>query len=163
MSTAGRFAPMTAELLARKGEARPFNLLSSDNTTIVRRDVVRHIEPSAQAPCFGVAAAAAKTTSVMGLNQKESSAANGASMSAPAAPADPSRFSSSRTLAGKRHSVALLVSDSEFERLGIIAVKTRVNKQQLLRLAIDHYLEKLAKEFRSDCRCISNDGACCSS
>ena len=163
MSTAGRFAPMTAELLARKGEARPFNLLSRDNATVSRRDVVREIEPSAPGPRFGSVAPAAAEKASVSPPPKESPTANDAAIpaSGPDTILDAGSFSTSRPPKGRRHSVALLVTDGEFEKLGIVAVKKRVNKQQLLRLALDHYLEKLTAEYSADCHCIANNGACC--
>ena len=142
MNVSNRFAPITAELLARKGEAKPFDLAGTDRTTIDRRDVVHTLNVSAPAsyPTInGVSNALSPQREPLGANA----------------------FSAHKPPAGRRHSVSLVVSDHEFERLGIIAVKRRVNKQQLLRLAIDHYLEKLADEYRTDCQCISASGQCC--
>lgn len=66
----------------------------------------------------------------------------------------------SPTTQRKRHAISLSVTDGEFEKLGLVAVKKRMNRQQLLRLAVDHYLRELDQEYRSECRCISAD-ACC--
>jgi hypothetical protein len=159
MSAASRFTPMTAELLARKGEARPFNLLSTGEASIVRRDVVQEFDASAHAfPLRKAADAKGSST-----HPEKPSEINGAPTPAPHA--NPlfgaGNFSAGKLSAGRRHSVSVHVTDGEFERLALIAVKKRVNRQQLLRLAIDHYLEKLAHEYRADCRCISASGSCC--
>jgi hypothetical protein len=172
MSATARFAPMTAELLARKGEARLFNLHATDETSIVRRDVVREFDASTfPFPLKNAAAANGSSTrpeKPSGTNGVSSGttdwpAANGAAMPAavPDALFDAGGFSTGRPAPGRRHSISLHVTDNEFERLALIAVKRRVNKQQLFRLAIDHYLEKLAQEYRSDCHCISASGSCC--
>jgi len=170
MSAASRFAPMTADLLARKGEARPFNLLSTDKGAIDRRDVVREFDASMLALPLKSAVEASPSTrpekpsamNGVSIGPNESPRANGAARPAsePGALLD-AGFSAGKLPAARRHSISLSVTDNEFERLGLIAVKKRVNKQQLLRLAIDHYLDKLAAEYRSACQCISA-GPCCS-
>lgn len=129
MSASGRFAAMTGQLLARKGEARPAD--SPISGAMDRRDVVLTFDSTKLGP---------RVHEVSGLNH----------------------FSAPSPTQRKRHSISLSVTDGEFEKLGLVAVKKRVNRQQLLRLAVDHYLRELDKEYRSACRCISAD-ACCGS
>lgn len=165
MSAAGRFAPITAELLARKGEARPLNLLSPNATAIDRRDVVRELDastlPSRTQVPFEVHARGTAAPHHP-ADVFEANASHVATAPRPAEVFEAGNFFGEKPSPGRRHSISLAVSENEFERLGLVAVKKRVNKQQLLRLAIDHYLEKLAAEYRSDCRCISaTGGACC--
>jgi hypothetical protein len=130
MSASGRFAAMTGQLLARKGEARPVDSPTS-GLAIERREVVRNLDSTT----FGWRA------------HKVS---------------EHSRFSAASPSQRKRHAISLSVTDGEFEKLGLVAVKKRMNRQQLLRLAVDHYLRELDQEYRSECRCISAD-ACCGS
>ena len=127
MSAPGRFAPITAQLLARKGEAVPLpNLLSGMTSLVGRPSVVdAPVHDSADVPEIG-------------------------------------RMSGPSPTPRRRHSIALSVTDEEFEKLGLAAVKKRINKQQLLRLAIDHYLGRLGHEYRAECRCISSHTSCSS-
>ena len=125
---ARHFAPMTAELLARKGEARPVGA-----SPLVEYAVRR--EPRPVAP----PASPARTERPV----------NGGAFLADVAPS------------AHAHRISLTLTKSEFERLGIAAVKKGVNRQRLFRMAIDHYLEKLGNDYRANCQCMSADGDCC--
>jgi hypothetical protein len=140
MSAAVRFAPMTSALLARKGEARPADAPISDTFAFDRRDVVLESSPKQMTK---------QTISAPVMTEMDSSERP-----------DTTRFANDKTVARRRHSISLSLSDSEFEKLGLTAVKKRVNRQQLLRLAIDCYLEQLAQEYRSECQCISTCAPC---
>jgi hypothetical protein len=106
MSSSGKFASITAGLLARKGEAQPWPALTADEPP-----------PVAWRP-------------------------------APVAP--PPLISES-----KDKSCALRMSPHDYERLGILAVKTGVTRPQLLKQALSEFLAARAEEY--GCACL---GAC---
>lgn len=129
----GQFAKITPDLLARKGEARP-----SDALALVKSFATRH-EPER---LFNATTTPSKSECLT----------------------ETSGFSADFTppTARQSHHVSLKLTQSEFEKLGIVAVKRGINKQRLLRLALDFYLEKLRKDYRSDCQCVSaKTDRCC--
>ena len=133
MSTSVQFAKITADLLARKGEARPLDALALAKSFAPRHEPERLFK--------------ATTTPSKSECLTETSA-----FSADFTP----------TTARQSHRVSLKLTQSEFEKLGIVAVKRGINKPRLLRLALDFYLEKLRKDYRSDCQCVStNADRCC--
>ena len=140
MSATGRFAPMTSALLARKGEASPADASAMDAFLLDRRDVILE-RPSVPLPKEVVRPRALREFPSHELPEMP-------------------RFANDKPLVRRRHSISLSLSDSEFEKLGLVAVKKRINRQQLLRLAIDHYLEGLACAYGAECRCISACGSC---
>ena len=133
MGTSAQFAKITADLLARKGEARP-----SDALTLVTSSTTSH-EPDRLFNATPTPSNSECSTETI-------------------------RFSADFTSPTARLSyrVSLKLTKSEFEKLGIVAVKRGINKQRILRLALDLYLEKLRKDYRSDCQCVSaNTDRCC--
>jgi len=59
----------------------------------------------------------------------------------------------------KSHRMMVTLSASEFEKLGIAAVKKGVTRHQMVRTALDLYLEQLRREFGA-CTCMTVDGTC---
>ena len=59
----------------------------------------------------------------------------------------------------KSHRMMVTLSASEFEKLGIAAVKKGVTRHQMVRTALDLYLEQLRQEFGT-CTCMTLDGTC---
>jgi hypothetical protein len=59
----------------------------------------------------------------------------------------------------KSHRMMVTLSASEFEKLGIAAVKKGVTRHQMVRTALDLYLEQLRQEFGT-CSCMTLDGTC---
>jgi hypothetical protein len=59
----------------------------------------------------------------------------------------------------KMHRMMVTLSASEFEKLGIAAVKKGVTRHQMVRTALDLYLEQLRREFGT-CTCMTVDGTC---
>lgn len=59
----------------------------------------------------------------------------------------------------KTHRMMVTLSASEFEKLGIAAVKKGVTRHQMVRTALDLYLEQLRREFGT-CTCMTLDGTC---
>ena len=124
---------MTAGLLARKGEARP-----SDALALVKPLGTRH-----------------ETEHLFNATTTQSKSACLTETRTFSADFKP-------PTARQSHRVSLILTQSEFEKLGIVAVKQSINRQQFLRLALDSYLEKLREDYRSDCHCVSaNTDRCC--
>lgn len=46
------------------------------------------------------------------------------------------------------------LSECEYQRLGIVAVKKDVTRQQILRLAVEEYLAATGYEYGRDCGCL---------
>jgi hypothetical protein len=108
MSSA-KFASITASLLARKGEARPW------------------------APQEAMAAPLAWRSDIR---------------TAPAAPPPPV----------KDRSCSVRMSAHDFERLGILAVKSNVTRQQLLKDALNQFLTAKAQDYACACLGACNSG-----
>ena len=70
---------------------------------------------------------------------------NGDSVFEPIEPASPK----------KPRRLMIVLSDEEYETLGILAVKKGFSRHQILRKALDGYLEWLVDEYGTKCRCIS--------
>lgn len=60
---------------------------------------------------------------------------------------------------GKPHKMTVLLTASEFEKLGIAAVKKGITRHQIVRTALDLHLERLQQEY-SGCACMTADGPC---
>jgi hypothetical protein len=110
----GKFASITAGLLARKGEARPWPALTAEEPP-----------PAPLAWC-----------------------------PAPAAPPP-------LPPEGKEKSCALRMSPYDYERLGILAVKAGVARQQLLKQALAEFLAARALQY--GCACLGACNSNCSS
>lgn len=123
MSSGGKFASITANLLARKGEARPWAALNDD--------LAAAPPPPAVQPSF--AAPLPPPTPVR---------------PAVAAPPPP-------PIEHKDKSCAIRMSAHDFERLGILAVKQGVPRQQILKQALSDFLAARAAQY--GCACL---GAC---
>ena len=111
-----RFTPITASLLARKGDAVPSAIAPKPTLYWTQNDV--RVPPTA-----------------------EPAQTNG---DQPAVVAKPRRL-------------MVTLSAAEFEKLGIAAVKKGVTRHQLMRGALNLYLERLKCEF-SACGCMTGDG-----
>ena len=61
--------------------------------------------------------------------------------------------------APKPHRMVVTLSASDFEKLGIAAVKKNVTRHQIVRTALELHLERLKSEF-CDCGCLAFDGTC---
>lgn len=59
----------------------------------------------------------------------------------------------------KPHKMTVALSASEYEKLGIAAVKKGVTRHQLMRTALDLHLQHLQKEY-STCSCMVAGGSC---
>jgi hypothetical protein len=127
----GRFAPMTASLLARKGGAVPSTIAPRYAASPVPAEMVRPVQP-APVPV-------AETAMVPQDNDHDAHL-----------PHDPAR--------PKKLFIAL--SHREHERLAIAAVKTGLNRHQLVRDALEAYFEQLSRDMREGCACMSGAKSC---
>ena len=126
--SASRFAPITAALFVRKGEAVPS--VPKPSLFWTREPPLAPPEPELEPepePVFRQAAFAAPP---------------------PPPPSD-----------GKPHRVMLTLSATEFEKLGIAAVKKGLTRHQILRTALDTHLERLKREY-GGCGCMAMRGSC---
>lgn len=119
--SSGKFASVTASLLARKGEGQPW-----------MQGGMQAPEPARMPPAWRNE----------GRNEGRSEV-----RVAPAAPPPPPP--------AKDKSCAVRMSLRDFERLGILAVKTGVTRQALLKDALAQFLAAKAQDF--GCACL---GAC---
>lgn len=156
----GKFARLTAELLVRKGKARPPHTGASvvnfpprqqrpdpQNAQAQREE---NLEPITQASAVAV------------LQEKEPREAgapethqaprprkvNGGK---PPPPPDDSV---------KPRRLMVTLTASEFETLGHMGVKKGATRHQLLRSAVDEYMALLGEEFGGDCQCIYTGCSC---
>lgn len=56
----------------------------------------------------------------------------------------------------KQHRIMIVLTEEEHETLGILAVKKGFTRHQVLRKALDAYLEWLVDEYGTKCRCLSS-------
>lgn len=129
-----RFAPITASLLARKGNAMPSPMVAFAMPATEEMEPQPFVAPSIvmAAPRLPV---------------------GGATATHPPEPAhDPAR--------PKKLFVAF--SHCEHERLAIAAVKTGLSRHQIVRDALDIYFEQLTRDMGHDCRCVSGGCGSCS-
>ena len=111
------FAPITSNLLARKGDAMPSGAKPSLFWT---RDVPPPLVHEAP-------------------------------RRAPTPPLPPD--------GAKPHRMMVTLSPSEFEKLGIAAVKKGLTRHQIVRAALDAHLERLKREY-GGCGCMAMGGGC---
>jgi len=113
-----KFASITAGLLARKGEAQPWNNGGVRETGMAEGEKLalpwRQYADASSAP--------------------------------PPPPTD------------KDRSCSLRLSAHDYERLGILAVKTGATRQQLLKQAVGEFLAAKAQDY--GCACLSSGGSC---
>jgi len=130
--SAHKFAPMTAGLLARKGEAVPAGAARVPFAPIVLREPAPHSSHAESTVRF-----AAASTPVHEEHSRHSEV-------------------------DRPHKLRVALSDTEFEKLGLAAVKHGLTRHQLIRDAIDSYVDLLIKRYQGNCRCIGGDGPCAS-
>jgi hypothetical protein len=134
-----KFAPITSNLLARKGDAKPWQPPSQGLPELV-------LVPSHES-VTGLPADFRAESSIQPSNQFDFGAVRVKTAGNSGAPGE-------RT---KRFSLAL--SPAEFERLGVAAVKRGVSRQQILRESMEFYLTDIAQTLMVPCECLS-EGSC---
>ena len=154
--SSGKFASLTANLLVRKGDARPSTILPfAAYPGFAHREYdTRHGFDDADAP-RGV---------VLTLNATQPEISAPEETPEPAAKPGRSRSASPPPPPGapgeKPRRLMVMLSPMEHETLGLVAVKKSVTRHQLLRNAVDEYLALLIDEYDGDCRCIQTGCAC---
>jgi hypothetical protein len=123
MSSA-KYASVTAGLLARKGEAQPWNHTGIPETEKISLPWRTYTPEMADAPEIA---------------------------------AQPERVAAS----AKEKSCAIRMSAHDYERLGILAVKSDSTRQQLLKDALTQFLAAKARDY--GCACLTNPGGPCNS
>jgi hypothetical protein len=149
--THSKFASITASLLARKGEARPWtdplpkkSLSWKDDEGLPLAD-----EPITPPPFVEV-----RPTSVQPAPRPcDEPEFSDLSVPEPARPFDPERIKK----------CTIRMSFIDYERLGIIAVKKNVTRQHLLHEALERCFQMAVEEYRQDCACLGNRESCCQS
>jgi len=119
-----KFAPITAALLARKGEARPWGY---DGAEIAAEPHEEFFTPRPVAP----------------LREEHANDASPA----------PLAFALPQTGDGMRR-VTLRMSQIDYERLGLIAAKRDITRQRLLHQMLHDFLASAAHEYGAQCGCI---------
>ena len=120
----GKFAPVTAALLARKGEARPWGYDGAE------------VAPEPNAGFFSPRATASSPAYEEHAND-----------------ASPPPVTVAQTGDGMRR-LTLRVSQADYERLGLIAAKRDLTRQRLLHRMLDDFLAGAAHEYGAQCGCI---------
>jgi hypothetical protein len=116
--TSAKFAPITASLLAQKGDAAPSVVVpvtASPRAALVPRDD-RPAPPELPPFVFP--------------NPRQPDSA------------------------GKLRRIVVFIRPEELERLGIVAVKKGISRNDILRGALDDYFRKLSAEFSRPCACM---------
>lgn len=135
--SSGKFASITAGLLARKGEARPWPAVNAGEVP----------EPVAWRPA-AVASPTPRWPTVTADEVPEPVPFR------PAVAASPIPLTLTRD-----KSCALRLSAQDYERLGILAVKRGVTRQQLLKSAVAEFLAAKAAEY--GCACLGSCDSSC--
>lgn len=142
-----RYTPVTADLLVRKGQARPWAMPGADGFDFSQPAEISAtpaLEPEDEARI------AAEYAKWMRERDIPPSRTNGH--------AQRTHVQGDGDI--RRYTIRL--TQSEFERIGIIAVKREMTRQQVLRDAVERYLAAAQQEYKAKCTCLGGvcNGAC---
>jgi hypothetical protein len=140
----GKFAPITAQLLARKGEAAPSVVGSAFPVDF--RFVEGPMDAAMEEPAMGMGA---DRSSQLQENYEPRFVYTPERAARPK-PA-PARAEGGPSEKPRR--IVLNLTPQEYETLGLVAVKKGVTRHQLAQSAIDAYFDWLVEEYNS-CGCI---------
>jgi hypothetical protein len=187
----GKFASLHSNILARKGDARPWNGPIAKHGVTVDDDELPRFQPAPSTfqpttePLFSPAQKPAAPKPAMPAPRAakvEAATASLATRPEPApsfievkpaavqpAPAavDEMEFSdlSAEPTRGydpeRIKKCTIRMSFIDYERLGIIAVKRNVTRQHLLHEALERCFTLAAEEYRKDCSCLGSRESCC--
>ena len=142
---------ITASLLARKGEAKPWE--DPGKKPLSWRDDAAPPPASAAPPPFAQVQASAVQQTPLQSHDIEFSDMSAAMAAAAVAPlGDHEKI--------KKCTIRMTLHD--YERLGIIAVKQNVTRQHLLHDALNQFFVAATEQYRKNCACL-NEEACCQS
>ena len=149
--SAHKFAPITSNLLARKGEAMPAALGGETKSAYVWNATDAPLQyrpiPREAAPANAIQVLP-DTDEAMSISPEQDPELTGG----------PS-FADHVVHAGeKKHRLSLPLTQQEHERLGIVAVKRGMTRHQLMRHALDDYFARLAREYANACACLATGG-----
>jgi hypothetical protein len=143
-----KFGRLTADLLVRKGDAEPSDIRRArkrKNETPSLNVVASNPPPAGPAPVDEpVPYETADVTSVPGENGEL------------LLPYGVFEHTLTQSSPKKQHRIMIVLTEEEHETLGILAVKKGFTRHQVLRKALDGYLEWLVDEYGTRCRCISS-------
>ena len=141
-----RYAPVTSRLLVRKGEARPWEMPETGAFNFEPPTEALARPPENTLEREDEERIAAEYEKWMREREIPPSRVNG---HAPAL----------RAL-GDEHPrrCTVRLSNEEYERIGIIAVKREITRHEALHQAVQHYLATAGQQYRSRCNCLG--GAC---
>ncbi len=128
-----RYAAITSSLLVRKGSARPWDFSAPDLLDFAPAEASQprdHLDDARMEAEF------AKWMEEQDAPHSVHTVAHGD---------EPS------------HRCSIKLSHAEYERLGIIAVKREITRQQALRQAVERYLAAAKRQYQARCGCL---GAC---
>jgi hypothetical protein len=129
----GKFAPITASLLARKGAAGPSTIFKSSldwHAPILPRP---HIVPETRPHIAQPAPEAASHRHDETIHRDD---------------------------AHYLRKIQIGLSDNDHERLRILSARRETSRQQIVRDALVAYFEKQAHDYHDECRCLSGSGPC---
>ncbi len=142
-----KFGRLTADLLVRKGDAEPSDIRrvrKRKNETPPLNLVASAPQEPEQAPADQPPAyQTADVTSVPGENNDL------------LLPYGVFEHTITQGAPKKQHRIMIVLTEEEHETLGILAVKKGFTRHQVLRKALDGYLEWLVDEYGTRCRCLS--------
>lgn len=140
-----KFGRLTADLLVRKGDAEPSDIRRARKRKNEPASLETVIAPAAQqAAAQPPAYQTADVTSVPGENNDL------------LLPYGVFEHTITQGSPKKQHRIMIVLTEEEHETLGILAVKKGFTRHQVLRKALDGYLEWLVDEYGTRCRCISS-------
>jgi hypothetical protein len=175
----GKFASLHSDILARKGDARPWNgPIAKHGVTVDDNELPRFqpaatiFEPTTE-PLFAPAPKAAAPKLAPRVQKPEpvtpplfAEVKPAAVQPAPAA-VDEMEFSDLSAEPARGYDperikkCTIRMSFIDYERLGIIAVKRNVTRQHLLHEALERCFTMAAEEYRKDCSCLGSRESCC--
>src|SRR5271165_6916284 len=141
-----RYTPITSDLLVRKGEARPLDIFGTRSFEFTRAtEAFNEPQRLEQEDEERIQVEFEKW-----MREQEARPANAHSNThGPAHHAHADE-------ATRRCTIRL--SHVEYERLGIVAVKREITRQQALRQAVERYLAAAKRQYKAHCSCLG--GAC---
>lgn len=151
--SAHKFAPITSNLLARKGEAMPAALGGETKSAYVWNTT------ETSPPQYRPLAREAVANSPIQVRLPDAEEPMSISPEQDPELASGPSFADHVVHAGeKKHRLSLPLTQQEHERLGIVAVKRGMTRHQLMRHALDDYFARLAREYANACACLATGG-----
>ena len=136
-----KFGRLTADMLVRKGDATP-------------SDIRRPRRRKGEQPSLSIVASNPSRDEVSGFQTADQTIVPGddSDLLLPYGVFEHIEQAESK----KQRRLMIVLSEEEYETLGILAVKKGFSRHQVLRKALDGYLEWLVDEYGAKCRCISS-------